>query len=116
LERQQQYNQRTEALDSFEILNGMWHHKPKIGTALPRRVVPISEAFDRIKQVHAQLGHAAYVKTFKCLHERFYGNTKEQVQWLIGRCETCLKHCPNRSRSELEPIISHQILERVQID
>jgi len=76
----------------------------------------MSEAFDRIKQVHAQLGHAGYVKTFKCLHERFYGITKEQVQWLIGRCQTCLKNRPNRSRGELEPIISHRILERVQID
>jgi hypothetical protein len=64
----------------FWILNGMLHWKPKIENVLPRRVVPMSEAFDRIKQVHAQLGHAGYVKTFKSLHEPFCGNTKEQVQ------------------------------------
>jgi len=56
------------------------------------------------------------VKTFKSLYECFYGITKEQVQWLIRRCQTCLKNCPNRSCGELEPIISQQILESIQID
>lgn len=115
-ERQGQYNQRTEALENFEILNGYLAYKPRKPNASPRRVVPISEAFTQIKEVHAQLGHAGGIKTFKTLHERYYSITKPQVQWLIARCNTCLKNQPNRSRGQIEPIISSRILERIQID
>jgi len=94
----------------------MLHQRPKVESELPQWVVPISETFDQIEQVHAHLGHAGYVKTFKGLQDRYYGITTEQVQWLVGRCQTCLKNCPNRSRGEQEQIIPHRILERVQID
>jgi len=94
----------------------MLHHQPKCPSDAPLRVVPISEAFDQIKKAHAQLGHAGYVKTFNNIKEWFFGITKEQVQWLVGRCQTCLKNHPNRSRGELDPIISNHILQRVQID
>jgi hypothetical protein len=94
----------------------MLHRKPKSESELPRRVIPMSESFDRIKEGHTQLGHAGYVKTFKAFQQRYYGITKEQVQWLIGRCQTCLKNRPNRSCGELEPIVSNRILEQVQLD
>jgi hypothetical protein len=69
-----------------------------------------------MKQVHAQLDHPGYMNTLKHLQDVYYGITKEQVQWLVGRCQTCLKNRQNCSRQELEPIISNCILECVQID
>jgi hypothetical protein len=89
----------------------MLHRQPKCPSDAPLRVVPISQAFDQIKKAHAQLGYAGYVKTFNNIKERFFGITKEQVQWLVGHCQTCLKNRPNRSRGELEPIISNHILQ-----
>jgi hypothetical protein len=91
------------------------HRMPKIENVLLYRIVPMSEAFDRIKQGHGQVGHAGYVKTFKSLHECFCDITKNQVQWLIGLCQPCLKNDPNYAWGELDLIISQRILERVQI-
>jgi hypothetical protein len=36
LDRQQQYNQSIEALKNFEILNGMFHRRPKNESEHPR--------------------------------------------------------------------------------
>lgn len=108
------------------MVRGLLHHKGKNGgvpapdavpgTVVLRRVVPISEAFDRIKQVHAGSLHAGYVKTYDAVSNWYYSMAKNQVQWLVERYQTCLKNRPNRSRGELEPIISNCIFERIQID
>ena len=114
--RQRRYNQRIQALKFFLVLNGRLYYKASSASESPRRVVPISESFDRIKEAHASLGHCGYVKVFKLLNSRFYGITKEQINWLINRCQTCLQNQPNRSRGQLTPIVSMHILHRVQID
>ena len=55
------------------------------GTVL-RWGVPILEAFNRIKQVHAETLHPGYVKTYDVGSNRYYGITKSHVQLLVGRC------------------------------
>jgi hypothetical protein len=55
-ERQLKYNQRFKALNDFILHNGMLHARPSKGSDDPPcRVIPVSETFDRIKQVHIEL-------------------------------------------------------------
>jgi len=54
-ERQPKYNQQFKALSSFILRNGMFHARSSKGSDDPPcRVIPVSEAFDRIKQVRSQ--------------------------------------------------------------
>jgi hypothetical protein len=57
----------------------------------------MSEAFDRINDVHAQFGHAGYIKNLKVFRiaSMVLQFTKVQVQWLVGRCGTYMKNRPN---------------------
>ena len=79
-------------------------------------MIPTNEVFDRIRQVHSELEHAGYKRTHKCIHERYYGISQEEVAWLLGKCQTCLLNRGNKSKGPLEPIITNSILERFQID
>jgi hypothetical protein len=83
---------------------------------MAKYVVCDYKAFERIKTTHLQLGHAGVNKTFTALNQRYYGITKEEVGWLVKRCQNCMVNRSNRSRPPLTPIVSTSILEPVQID
>ena len=103
-DRQSKYNQRFRAQNSFIIHNGALCKLPRKGSNdQPRRVIPNSEAFDRIKQVHFELGHSGYKRTHKAINQRFYGITQEEVQWLINKCQYCLQNRLKRRPRSLAP-------------
>jgi len=99
------------------LQNGLLYRRPDKGSNdSPRRVIPACETFDRIVQVHHELGHAGYKRTHSAIHQRYYGISQPEVAWLVARCQTCLLNRGNKSKGPLKPIISNAILEWVQID
>ena len=103
-------------MKKFTLLNDRVHYIGETGSEQPRRVVPTSEIFDRIKGSHAELAHCGYQKVYKNVRDRYYGISKKQCNWVVNRCQTCLQNNSNRARGELIPIVSMHILHRVQID
>ena len=102
-------------LDSDPGNNTLWrlrdsgHHKD-------RRVVLEDMTFDVITRVHCQHAHPGKNKTFDLVRQDFYGITKEEVAWIVKHCRICLNNQPAISRQPLEPIISNNVFEHIQID
>lgn len=79
----------------------------------PRLVVHAEQVFDIIKDVHIQLGHIGYRKTFSALQERYYVITKNEVLEMLKHCQICwLKG----GQPKIPPVVGRHVWERVQID
>ncbi|KAI9882095.1 MAG: Rad2 nuclease, partial [Watsoniomyces obsoletus] len=88
-EKQKQYNEKNRALTLFELRDGqLWRRAHCKEPA--KYVVCTYEVFERIKATHLQLEHAGITKTFQALQERYYGISKDEVTWLLQRCQNCL--------------------------
>ncbi|RPA76401.1 hypothetical protein BJ508DRAFT_311129 [Ascobolus immersus RN42] len=115
-------NKRNEVLHNFKLgesalgerENQLYRYQKAPKSSL--YVVCIYEAFDIVSRLHVRLGHAGKNKTHQAFEKEFYGLSREDIAWLIGRCEHCLSRQAGNSKPELTPIRSHYILERVQID
>jgi hypothetical protein len=123
---QEQHNQKHDALAHYLIKeDGHLYRQLTVaekerGRVDARRVVCDSEIFDTIREWHLQLGHAGVNKVSKAVIERFYGIRKDDVEWVLKHCQTCLLERQNRSqtpaRASREPVVSGRTLERVEID
>jgi len=116
-ERQHQYNDQNKALNGLVIHEGELYQQAIAGfDGQPPRVIPTNEVFDCIHHVHSKLEHAGCKRRHRCIHEQYYGISQEEVAWLLGKCQTCLLNCSNKSKGPLELINSNSIIERIQID
>jgi hypothetical protein len=84
-ERQQNYNNRNRAKNSFELDRGqLW--RQATATEPRRLVLCMEDLFEHIAEVHFELEHAALKKTYGLVAERYYGPVREDVEFLIARC------------------------------
>lgn len=106
------------AKKSFELReNGrVLYRSPEKGYDDFRRVIWPTEVSDVIARVHLKNLHTGRDKTWVELDKRFYGLNKSEVMWVIDHCAYCLANKATATKAPLEPIISNQIFERVQID
>ncbi|KAI5854866.1 hypothetical protein BZA05DRAFT_252488 [Tricharina praecox] len=81
-----------------------------------RRVICDSEIFDRIREVHLELGHAGVNKVASAVTDRYHGIRKKEVDWLLKRCQTCVLKRQNRSHTPLEPVVFNPPLERIHTE
>lgn len=116
-ERQKAINQRNYAFKYYQLVIGQVFRKPDAKSLLPlRATVTDTEIFNIIQKCHVLLKQVGYRKTYKAIEQEYYGIVREDVLWLLTRCRICLVNRPNRSRGVLEPIVSNDTLEQVQID
>jgi Integrase zinc binding domain len=113
-QRQANYNDQHRALHSFELRDNQLWKQGKDGKS-SRYAVSTYEIFERVKNVHTQLGHTGVNKTHEICAQRYYGITKVDVAWLLTRCAVCLLNKPNKD-SPIKPIEVFNIMERVQVD
>jgi hypothetical protein len=123
---QEQHNQKHDALAHYlikedgHLYRQLTAAEKERGRVDARRVVCDTEIFDTIREWHLQLGHAGVNKVSQAVIERFYGIRKDDVEWVLKHCQTCLLKRQNRSqtpaRAPREPVVSGRTLERVEID
>jgi hypothetical protein len=75
------------------------------------------EVYDVITRTHITTGHLGKNKTSDFIHERYWGITRKEIEWLVvNHCATCLARKVSTSRAPLRPIKSSNVFERVEID
>ena len=62
------------------------------------------------------MSHPGIDKTFESVGDNYYGITKEEVQWIVGSCAICQQNSPQQAAAPLQPIVTSEIFEQVQID
>lgn len=60
--------------------------------------------------------HAGRTKTYHELCERVYGITRDEVEFVLKHCKTCVQNKATTTRAPLKPITCNGLFERVQID
>jgi hypothetical protein len=75
------------------------------------------EVYDIITRTHITINHPGKNKTSDFIHERYWGITRQEIEWLVvNHCATCLARKVSTSRAPLRPIKSSNVFERVEID
>jgi transposase InsO family protein len=114
-QKQRLYTLKNRALKYFELRDGQLYRQAE-GHDPAKYVICTYEKFERISLTHCNLGHPGTRKTFEALTTNYYGVTRAEVAWLLERCQVCLMSRKSTTKAPLTPIVSGQILERVQID
>ncbi|XP_076039646.1 SCAN domain-containing protein 3-like [Oratosquilla oratoria] len=81
------------------------------------RVVPVSEVFNIVKQVHQdELQHGGYKKVTDYVSKHYYGIPRGFIQEFCKSCPICQLKQPQTTQPPLHPIIESGLLARVQVD
>ena len=81
-----------------------------------RRVVTGGDCLEVYIETHLRLGHAGRDAMFHDLDRRIYGISRAECLWVKQNCCICVLNQANASKALLQPIISNETFERVQID
>ena len=81
-----------------------------------RQVIQADRAWRIIKNVHKRLSHAKVQNTFKEVQRRYFGITREEVEWVIRHCPECLLESLPSTRPPLKSIVTNNPLDRVEGD
>lgn len=115
-DQQQFRNQKSDAVRNYELDKHNQLCRRAKGDFDERIVACTYDAFRHIVRAHSDIGHGGVTATYQELSRTVYGIARKDVQWLLPHCQVCLVNRPNTTRAPLQPIISQQVLERVQGD
>jgi hypothetical protein len=109
---------RARIAPEYTVIDGVLYRKPDSNSPAspPRKVILEEETFDVITKAHLDTMHAGRTKTFHDINERFYGITRQEVEFLLKHCSTCARNKSKSTRAPLQPIPVHSLFERVQVD
>ena len=80
-------------------------------------VAYLEQFYEIIYEIHSiKRGHQGVQKTFDQVQLRYYGITRDIVAQFRKTCYICNLNLKQQSQERLKPIVSTEILERVQID
>lgn len=106
--------QKTRQNYSLDHRGDLYYHARKGKGAL--LVIPDDQVFDTIVQEHNALHHQGTSKTWYEVSARYHGIPKRAVDWVLQRCILCHAYRPGPRPAPTQPIPSHQVMERVQMD
>lgn len=106
--------QKTRQFYSLGPDGALYYHGRKAkGTLL---VIPHDDVFDTIVHEHCAIQHQGTNKTWYEVSRRYHGIPKSAVDWVLQRCMLCHLHCAGPRPAPWQPIVSHHVMERVQMD
>lgn len=106
--------QKTRQFYSLGDDGALYYHGRKAKGAL--LVVPHDDIFDTIVHEHCAIQHQGTNKTWYEVARRYHGIPKSAVDWVLQRCMLCHMHCAGPRPAPWQPIVSHRVMERVQMD
>lgn len=106
--------QKTRQNYSVDEHGDLHYHARKGKGAL--LVIPNDEIFDVIVREHNAVHHQGTSKTWYEISSRYHGIPKRAVDWVLQRCMLCHAHRPGPRPAPTQPIPSHHVMERVQMD
>lgn len=90
-----------------------YHGRPRKGTLL---VVPQHSILDTIEHQHNAIHHQGTAKTWYEISIRYHGIPKRIVSYMLRQCTVCHTQAPNQRPAPIQPIVSQQVMERIQMD
>jgi hypothetical protein len=109
-------NLKYRATTEFHLTHNKLYKNSDSRFQEPRYVVPESEAFDIIINIHLQLLHAGRDKVWSAVQKSYYGISRQEVTFVLKLCKNCALNRPATTKAPLVPIITGRAWERVQID
>ena len=106
--------QKTRQFYSLGDDGALYYHGRKAKGAL--LVVPHDGMFDTIVHEHCAIQHQGTNKTWYEVSRRYHGIPKSAVDWVLQRCMLCHLQSAGPRPAPWQPIVSHHVMERVQMD
>lgn len=106
--------QKTRQFYTLGADGALYYHGRKGKGAL--LVVPHDEMFNTIVHEHCAIQHQGTNKTWYEVSKRYHGIPKRAVDWVLQRCMLCHVQSAGPRPAPWHPIVSHRVMERVQMD
>lgn len=95
---------------------GALYRRPCRKSQYYTRYVQDEEHFRTIAFYHEGSNHFSRDKVEQRLYRSYAGITRKEINWVLARCRTCILAAYNKSTNAPIPIVSTEVMERVQID
>ena len=110
---------RCNARKDFLVDGGILYHRADKLYPFRRRAIDAGEVFDPVVQEYQTNSiYAGKNKTFAALNQRLFGIKRQEVEFVLEHCRTCVQTKPQTrtTRAPLKPIKVHIVFERIRID